>query len=271
MRTRILLVVAALSLVGVMFLAPVATAAPPPPPPPARPYAHLQMNLCLSGLAGCYPGTEYPKVIDEAVAHIRQTRPDSVAINEGCSGDADTIAKRTGMHASFARVIYGGAELPCTNPTGRGFFGNAVLTRDAHVQVESQPYAAQLGKEQRRWICVTSGPDRLTVCGTHLALGGAVGSADRANQDAQCAEFGQVLQARTADDKVIASGDLNRQTTCAPEGFWTLRDDDATQDQGIQHVYGESTAFTSPAKRILPATYTDHDHFLVTAKVQPGR
>ena len=271
MRLRPLLPILALvSAVLIVLPTSSATAAPPPPPPPGRPYTHLQLNLCLSGLAGCFPRTEYPKVLDEAVAHIKKTRPESVAINEGCSGDADLIAKRTGMHASFTRVIYDGAELPCTNPTGRGFFGNAVLTRSAHVQVEAQPYASQLGREQRRWICVTSGPDRVTVCTTHLALGGAAGSADRANQDAQCAEFGQVLQARAAGGKVIASGDMNRQTTCASDSFWTLRDEDATQAKGIQHAYGEVNAFASPSKQVIPATYTDHDYLQVKATLRPG-
>jgi hypothetical protein len=138
------------------------------------------------------------------------------------------------------------------------------------VQVEAQPYASQLGKEQRRWICVTSRSDHVTVCTTHLALGGAEGSADRANQEAQCAEFGQVLQARTAGNKVIASGDMNRQTSCASAAFWTLRDEDATQAKGIQHVYGEADAFASASKRIIPATYTDHDVLLVQARLRPG-
>ena len=34
------------------------------------PYTMLQMNLCLSGVAGCYGRTAYPAVVDEAVATI---------------------------------------------------------------------------------------------------------------------------------------------------------------------------------------------------------
>jgi hypothetical protein len=36
----------------------------------------MQMNLCLSGLAGCYGKATYPEVVEEAVARIRvRTQP----------------------------------------------------------------------------------------------------------------------------------------------------------------------------------------------------
>ena len=267
MRTRRLLPL--LALVAVLVATLPLSSASAGKSTPGRSYAHLQMNLCLSGLAGCFAGTEYPGVVDEAVVTIRRVRPASVVIDEACSGDAASIARRTGMHVSFANVIYGGAELPCRDPDGRGFFGNAVLTSSAPVQVESQAYVSQYGQEERRWICVT-GRDQVTVCGTHLAVGGAAGSPNQANQDAQCVEFGQVLQRLAAQHTVIASGDMNRQTSCAPAGFWTLRDEDATQAKGIQHVYGEVDAFVRTTKRIVPATYTDHDFLLVKATVRPG-
>jgi endonuclease/exonuclease/phosphatase family metal-dependent hydrolase len=237
--------------------------------PPGRPYAHLQMNLCLSGIAGCFAGTRYPKVVDEAVATIQRVDPASVTIAEACSGDAAAIAERTGMYVSFADVESFGSALPCRNPDGRGEFGNAVLTRSAPVLVESRPFESQVGQEQRRWICVT-GQDRVTVCGAHLAVGAGTGTLGQAGQDAQCAEFGEVLQARAADHAVIASGDMNRQSSCAPAGFWTLRDDDATQDIGIQHVYGEANAFARPSRDYVRARYTDHDYLSATATLRSG-
>jgi endonuclease/exonuclease/phosphatase family metal-dependent hydrolase len=227
------------------------------------------MNLCLSGIAGCFAGTRYPRVVDEAVAAIQRVRPMSVVIAEACSDDAAAIAGRTGMFVSFANVISFGAALPCRNPDGRGLFGNAVLTRSVPVQVESRAFESQVGQEQRRWICVT-GQDGVTVCGAHLAVGAGPGTRSAASQDAQCLEFGEVLRTRAADSAVIASGDMNRQTGCAPTGFWTLRDDDAIQAKGIQHVYGEADIFASPSKAIIPTTYTDHDALLVKATVRPG-
>jgi endonuclease/exonuclease/phosphatase family metal-dependent hydrolase len=237
--------------------------------PTGRSYAHLQMNLCLSGIAGCFAGTQYPKVVDEAVATIRRVEPASVVIAEACSGDAAAIAERTHMYVSFADVSSFGSVLSCRNPDGRGEFGNAVLTRSAPVQVESRPFESQFGQEQRRWICVT-GPDQVTVCGAHLAVGVGNATLSQASQDAQCVEFGEVLRIHAADHAVIASGDMNRQGSCAPDGFWTLRDDDATQDSGIQHVYGEADAFARPSRNHLSARYTDHDYLSATVTLQPG-
>ncbi len=54
-------------------------------------YALMQMNLCLSGLAGCYGKTAYPAVVEEATARIRSARPDAVTINEACRGDVALI------------------------------------------------------------------------------------------------------------------------------------------------------------------------------------
>jgi hypothetical protein len=49
-------------------------------------YAVMQMNLCLSGLAGCYGKVAYPAVVDEAVVRIREAHPDAVTLNEACRG-----------------------------------------------------------------------------------------------------------------------------------------------------------------------------------------
>jgi hypothetical protein len=38
----------------------------------------MQMNLCLSGLAGSYGKAAYPAVVEEAVARIGEARPDAV-------------------------------------------------------------------------------------------------------------------------------------------------------------------------------------------------
>ncbi|HET8823029.1 MAG TPA: hypothetical protein VFM57_15910, partial [Thermoleophilaceae bacterium] len=47
-------------------------------------YTVMQMNLCLSGLAGCYGKAAYPAVVVDAVARIREARPDAVTLNETC-------------------------------------------------------------------------------------------------------------------------------------------------------------------------------------------
>src|SRR5215211_4285156 len=57
-------------------------------------YTLMQMNLCLSGRAGCYGRVAYPAGVEEAVARIREARPDAVTVNEGCRNDVALIARR---------------------------------------------------------------------------------------------------------------------------------------------------------------------------------
>ena len=112
-------------------------------PSPRSAYTLMQMNLCLSGLGGCYAKVEYPAVVREAITQVREARPDAVTFNEACSGDVALIAQRTGYHLRFSKVIYNGKPLPCRQPGGRGFFGDAVLSRAAILSAASQPFEAQ--------------------------------------------------------------------------------------------------------------------------------
>src|SRR5829696_5659595 len=162
-RSAAVLLAAAVALAGCTSSGPSAAA----PPPAGRPYTVMQMNLCLSGLAGCYEKADYPAVVKEAVARIREARPDAVTFNETCRSDVATIAGRTGYHASFTRVIYGGELLRCVRPAGRGLFGDAVLTRTAIERSEHEDFEAQAGLERRRWLCVSTGAG-VDVCTAHL-------------------------------------------------------------------------------------------------------
>ena len=222
----------------------------------------LQMNLCLSGLAGCYPRTAYPAVVDEAVARVHEVDADAVVLNEACSGDAERIAAETGLHLAFSTVIYRGAPLPCRNPEGRGVFGNAVLTAEEPFAVRDEAYAAQAGVEERRLLCsVTAG---LTVCGTHLSTRG--GAAAQAANDGQCAEMSEVLAAAARVQPTVGAGDVNRQDSCAPAGWWTVTDAAATQAPGIQHAYGDRR-LRKVTSEVVPMTRTDHDALVVRFRV----
>ena len=44
------------------------------PRSPGTEYTLMQMNLCLSGLAGCYGKVQYPAVLNEAIARIREAQ-----------------------------------------------------------------------------------------------------------------------------------------------------------------------------------------------------
>jgi endonuclease/exonuclease/phosphatase family metal-dependent hydrolase len=229
-------------------------------PSPGSAYTLMQMNLCLSGLGGCYAKVEYPAVVREAITRIREARPDAVTFNEACSGDVALIAQRTGYHLRFSKVIYNGKPLSCIRPGGRGLFGDAVLSKASILSAASQPFEAQAGPERRVWLCVSTriGVD---VCTAHLAARepDEVGANER-----QCGELGAILVRRAATGAVIFGGDVNRRPSCAPHGFWTRTDGSAHQDPGSQQVYGTG-AFRSPSARVVPAIHTDHDVLLVRA------
>jgi hypothetical protein len=220
----------------------------------------MQMNLCLSGLAGCYGKAAYPAVVNEAVARIREARPDAVTFNEACGRDVARIARRTGYHLRFSRVIYLGERLQCVQPGGRGLFGDAVLTDAAIERTDSQEFEAQAGIERRRWLCVRTRVD-VDVCTAHLNTRTIV---EVAGNDGQCAELAALLARRAAARTVAFGGDVNRRRSCAPDGIWTRTDRSADQAPGIQHVYG-SRALRSPSAQVVPATHSDHDILLVRA------
>ncbi|MEA2214164.1 MAG: hypothetical protein QOF83_4112 [Solirubrobacteraceae bacterium] len=226
----------------------------------------MQMNLCLSGLAGCYGRVEYPAGVQEAVVRIGEAHPDAVTINEGCRGDVALIARRTGYHLRFSRVIYHGKPLSCVRPGGRGLFGDAVLTKAAVESTDSQALKAQSGPERRQWLCVSTRVG-VKVCTAHLASREVD---EVAANDPQCAELRALLARRAAARTVIFGADVNRRPSCAPHGFWTRADSSAHQDPGSQHVYGTG-ALRSPSAQVVPATHTDHDFLLVRAHLTGQR
>jgi endonuclease/exonuclease/phosphatase family metal-dependent hydrolase len=226
-------------------------------------YALMQMNLCLSGLAGCYGTAAYPAVVQEAETRIRESRPDAVTVNEACRSDVARIARRTGYHLRFARVVYLGETLHCVHPGGRGRFGDAVLTEAPIERADGGAFKAQAGIERRRWLCVTTRAD-IDVCTAHLNTRTTI---EAAVNDAQCSELAAVLARRATVRAVAFGGDVNRRASCAPDAFWTRTDESADQAPGLQHVYG-SGRFRMPTARVVPAAHTDHDLLLVRARLR---
>jgi len=225
-------------------------------------YTLMQMNLCLSGLGGCYVKVDYPAGVEDAVARIRATHPDAVTFNEACSRDVALIARLTGYHLRFLRVIYHDELLPCIKPGGRGLFGNAVLSKAPIESSESHAFAAQAGPERREWLCVSTRVG-VEVCTAQLA---APAIDEAAANAPQCSELGALLSRRALANTVIFGGDVNRLSSCAPEGFWTRTDRSARQDPGSQQVYG-SGALRSPSAQVVLARHTDHDVLLVRARL----
>jgi endonuclease/exonuclease/phosphatase family metal-dependent hydrolase len=232
------------------------------PPAGRSMYTLMQMNLCLSGLAGCYGKVAYPAVVEEAVARVRATHPDAVTFSEACRDDAARIARRTGYHLRFSRVIYRGERLKCVRPGGRGLFGDAVLTKSAIESSDNQDFQAQVGIERRRWLCVTTRV-AVDVCTAHLNTRVPV---ELAGNDAQCVELTALLARRAIARPVVFGGDVNRAESCAPAGDWTRTDSSARQAPGLQHVYG-SAALRSPKAQVVPARHSDHDVLVVSAQL----
>lgn len=272
---RLASVLAPTALVLALAAAPASAASSGPGHPgPARDTVSLlQMNVCLSGYAGCYPGTEYPAVVDEAVDKIQAQQPDAVTLNEACSGDVERIAEETGYDQRFSVVIYGGAPLPCKTPEGRGVFGIAVLTQAPVVDVQEAAYAVQEGTEERRWVCVETGaPDGspenadegARFCTSHLSVAGT--EAQAAANEAQCRELTSVLASGDRQQPTLFAGDVNRREPCAPPGFWTATDAAAGQLAGIQQAYGSRPTLSLPEVTVLPMTYSDHDALLVESR-----
>jgi endonuclease/exonuclease/phosphatase family metal-dependent hydrolase len=232
---------------------------------PRSAYTLVQMNLCLSGRAACFPRVRYPLGVRDATDVITNNRADVVTLVEVCRADVDEIAAKTGLHVRFAAVSSShGVPISCVDPGGRGAYGIAVLTRARITGSVDRPYAAQGGIEQRHWLCVTTAEAR--VCATHLEIRGSE-RVDAVN-DAQCFEFGQVLERFVGDLPVIVGGDMNRDDACAASGMWARTDGDAVQASGRQHVYATSD-FEEPETRIVPMVYTDHDALIVTSRLRP--
>ena len=232
------------------------------PRPRHSTYTLLQMNLCLSGLAGCYGKVDYPAGIEEAVTRINTARPGAVTVNEACSGDLALIAQRTAYHLRFSRVIYHGKPLACVHPSGRGRFGDAVLSRTAIEGGESAAFRTQAGPERRQWLCIGTRAG-VEVCTAHLASPEAD---EVAANGPQCVELKALLAYRATARTVIFGGDVNRLPSCAPRGFWTRTDRASEQDGGRQQVYGTGE-LGSPSAEVLPARHTDHDVLAVRAQL----
>lgn len=226
-------------------------------------YTFAQMNLCLSGRAGCFPQVEYPRGVGAATDLMRDSGAAAVTLNEVCRSDAEEIAAELGYQMRFAAVSSYRLPDECIDPGGRGVYGIAVLTKATITASVERPYATQSDLEQRRWLCVTT--DEVRVCTTHLEIRGR-GRLDDVN-DAQCAEFARVLERLETDRPVIAGGDMNRDRGCAAAGMWVDTDVDAAQAPGKQHVYA-TTDFAAPRTRIVPMEYTDHDALVITGRLE---
>lgn len=215
----------------------------------------LQLNICHSGVAGCYTGAE--PVMAKAVSVIGSTKPQVLSVNEACSGDVARL--QAAMGASQAVFVAAqrrdGAPVTCTNGQQ---YGNIVIVVSAlagSTPATGRYTAQDSGNEMRVWACLPAGA--LSACTTHLsASSGSVALA-------QCKEL--LARAVGLPGPTVVSGDMNLRyqgspnvQDCNPAGFYRKGDGD------VQHVFASTNlTFVSGTKISMSGT-TDHPAWLVT-------
>jgi endonuclease/exonuclease/phosphatase family metal-dependent hydrolase len=252
-------------------------------PPTARPastpavaaerFWELQLNLCNSGIAGCY---SQGRSITEAGDLISQVRPNLVTLNEICANDLpDRLAPSLARAWPGDRIYYvfnpavrrdTGTPVKCNNGQD---YGNAVLGRVPAatyrgVNAWRGTYTTQdSGNEQRTFACAYAVGDHL-ACATHLSAS----SEPVALAQCRALLFDAVPNIRSVEGvsgRTVVGGDFNLEydtadpenaQNCVPSGHIRKGDGD------VQHVvFSNDIAFVGTTRYAL--RYTDHDGFLV--------
>jgi endonuclease/exonuclease/phosphatase family metal-dependent hydrolase len=237
----------------------------------------LQLNLCNSGIAGCYTG----RAVAEAAAVIRAEVPDVVTLNEICADDVavleDALSDAGGPATSAFQAAGDrrtGSDFRCRN--GRPF-GVGVVAR---VDQDGTAYATTGGlyaaqdlrdPEERAWLCLsprgpgpadTAGPSPVAACTTHLI------DSNPAIARAQCKYLlGTAVPAvreRSGAAPLVVGGDLNLRSGGSPDVRSCVPDDDRRVDDGaVQHVI-TTPELAVGSRRTITLENTDHPGLLVT-------
>jgi hypothetical protein len=227
----------------------------------------LQLNLCNSGLAGCFTGQS----VALATTLIRDEAPDLVTLNEVCQGDLPVLER------ALAEVARGDATSWAFQPAHDRRTGDVVRCRDG------QPYGIGLvsrraplagdatggiypvqdseSPEQRAWLC--QDVVGYAACTTHLDNG------DAAVARAQCDYLLDTaipdVRARLGNVPVLLGGDLNLPGGGSSDLRSCLHaDDQSVDDGGVQHVVASSEFGIVSRRTIDMRATTDHPGLLVT-------
>jgi hypothetical protein len=233
----------------------------------------LQLNLCSSGIAGCYTG----RATAEAAAVVRAEAPDLVTVNEACEDDLAVlrdalaeVAPGDGATASFqaARDARTGEGYRCLN--GRQY-GIGLVTRapSAGGSQGIHPVQDPADPEERAWLCrdVAVAP-ALAVCTTHSAY------SLREVAEGQCRHLSRTvvpeLRARSGGAPVVIGADLNLGAdgppldACLPPGHTRAGDGD------VQHVVATTGLVVTDSRTIDLRGSTDRPGLLVTLERTAG-
>jgi hypothetical protein len=234
----------------------------------------LQLNLCNSGIAGCYTG----RAMAQAAAVIRAVAPDVVTLNEVCEDDVPALdrtladVRHGGTIRAFAAAPDRSAAGPsrCRNglPYGVGLLAHVPAPDRGHT-TDSGVYPVQDGTdpEERVWLCVHA-TGAFYACTTHLA------STSPADALAQCGYLlGTAIPAareRGGPGPAVLGGDLNLGAggapdvrSCVPPGY--LR----TDDGGVQQIVATADFTLTSSRSIGMNGSTDHPGLLATFTLAP--
>jgi hypothetical protein len=240
--------------------------------PPSR---VLQLNLCDSGIAGCYTG----RSVAQAAAVMRAEAPDVVTLNEVCRGDVDVLrqalldAHPGGTVGSAFRAAGDrrtGGDFRCLDGQSYGIGVLARLPAPGHGDATGGGYATDGGlypaqdigdPEERAWLCLSAAA-AFYACTTHLASTSATVALD------QCRYLLGValpeLHRGRGYRPTVVGGDLNLRyggspdvRSCVPPGY-ARRD-----DGGVQHVLATPDLTVGSSATVGMAGTTDHPGLLV--------
>ena len=241
-----------------------------PAPIPAPAVRVLQLNLCSSGIAGCYTG----RSTEQAAAVIRAEAPDLVTLNEVCQDDVADLERALAAAVPDATVV--SAFQPARNGrTGEPYrcrngrqYGIGLLSR--WPSVPDPPQRRDLpgpgpGRPRRAaWLCLdAAATPPVAVCTTHLAytkreVAGAqcrylfetvIGGDPRAGRHGTL-----VLGA----DLNLGNGDDPDLRACLPPGSALV------DDGGQQHVVATPEYVVADHRTVDLRDTTDHPGLLVT-------
>lgn len=238
---------------------------------PASRLAVLQMNLCSSGLAGCYAGG---RSVPEAATVVGAERPDVVTLNEVCRGDGRVLLRAMERTWPGDRVFEAftpawdrrrQAPYRCANGAQYGIeiMGHVPPGDRPGVGVRGGSYHVQVADsdEARVWMCVSAGTYQ--VCTTHLAAESAGVALAQCHYLMDTA-IPRAWTALGGYAPTAVSGDLNLRyggtpdvQDCVPTG-WSRKGDGA-----LQHVMATNDMTVRSTRRIS-MRQTDHDAWLVT-------
>lgn len=240
-------------------------------PPGTRMWV-LQLNLCNSGLAGCYEGG---RSVPEAYSVITAKQPDIVTVNEVCSKDVQAllpaVAQTHPTHWSYGYFVPAynrstGQPYKCKNGDNYGIGVLGHLANKANLRTIGARYPTQDSgsNELRAYACAVA-VDDYYACSTHLA------SSNSSVAMSQCRHLMSTvvpgLWAQYGGRASVVGGDFNLRygwipniQDCVPSGWYRKG------DGSVQHVMATTDLRFASSEKIT-MQFTDHPGWLVRTTV----